>query len=312
MIHTRSAVRTLLAVAGFTVAAACGSAGGGPLEASATVAADHPVALVAEPDGSVLYAERLTGEVRRFRADAGLDPEPVARVDTVGSESDQRGLVGLARTEGGALYATWVRPTDGRLVVGRVDGSAPVVVWEGPVSSDLANGGSLAVAPEGRLVIGIGDLQQDRALADDPDVPNRKVLSLDPAGPPSQSPVALSTGWNNPFALTFDDQDVLWVADNSPGDQPERIGRGDRPADAATDLDTASDGEAAPSALVAMGGGHLGRCGYLTGRLDAVDVRGDEPRLEGLVLAEPCRTGAALLPDGRVVTATDDSLVLFG
>ena len=309
VVRTRALVALVAALV--LPASACGSSDDDGFRATATVAADHPVALVAEPDGSVLYAERLSGDVRRLGADDTPDPDPVAHVDTVGSESDQRGLVGLARASGGELYATWVRADDRRLVVGRIDGDEPVVIWEGPASSDLANGGTLLVAPDGRLVVGIGDLQQDRALADDPTVANRKVLSLDPAGPPSQTPEVLSTGWNNPFALAYDDEGVLWVADNSPGDQPERIGRGDAPAEEATDLPT-DEGEAAPSALVALGGGHLGRCGFLTGRLDAVDVRDGTPRLEGLVVAEPCRTGAALRSDGRIVTAADDQLIVFG
>ena len=50
---------------------------------------------------------------------------------------------------------------------------------------------------------------------------------LDPTGDPTQSPKVLSQGWNNPFAYDISGLDHLWVADNSPGTQPERIGRGD-------------------------------------------------------------------------------------
>ena len=288
-----------------------GAAGAGRRTQTATVAARNPVALLAEADGSLLYAERLTGDVHRLDADGSLVGPPVAHVDVVGAETDQRGLLGLTRASGGGLYAAWVRASDSRLVVGRIDAPAPELVWEGPISFDLANGGHLATAPDGRLVIGIGDLQQDRELANDRNVPNRKMLSLDPSGSADQTPDILSTGWNNPFAFTYDDSGVLWVADNTPGDQPERIGRGDRPAGEATDLDTEADGEAAPSALVALGGGRLGRCGFLAGRVDVVDVSGEAPRITDTGLAEPCRTGAAVLSDGRIVTATLDSLVVF-
>ena len=304
-----------VAAIGLLLAAGCTGDDGGEGAArrtqTATVAASNPVALLAEPDGSLLYAERLTGDVRRVDADGSLDGLPVAHVDVVGAESDQRGLLGLTRASGGGLYAAWVRASDSRLVVGRIDAPTPEIVWEGPISSDLANGGHLATAPDGRLVIGIGDLQQDRELANDSGVPNRKMLSLDPAGAASQTAEILSTGWNNPFAFTYDDAGVLWVADNTPGDQPERIGRGDRPAAEATDLDTETDGEAAAAALVALGSGRLGRCGFLSGRVDVVDVSDDQPRITDTGLAEPCRTGAAVLSDGRIVTATLDSLVVF-
>ncbi len=299
----------LVAVAvAVVVAGACSSGSGSAPQVS--VPADHPVALLAEADGTLLYAERLTGAVRRVGTDDVLDPEPVATVATSGSVSDQRGLLGLARRDDGSLYAAWTRAADGRLVVGRLGGPEPTIVWEGPPSADLANGGHLAFGPDGRLVIGIGDLLEDRALADDPTVPNRKMLSLDPDGPPAQVPVVLSTGWNNPFAFAFTDDGVLWVADNSPGDQPERIGRGDRPASEASALPTAEQGEAAPSALVALGADRLGRCGFLTGRVDEVVIEGDRASLSGREVAAPCATGAALLVDGRLALALDDAIAL--
>ncbi len=279
----------------------------------ARVDATRPVALLAEPDGSLLYAERLTGDVRRLLPTGTVDPDVVAHVDVIGADTDQRGLVGLTRSPDGTLVGAWVRPDDGRLVVGTLDDRAPRLIWIGPQSSDLADGGHLATDPDGRIVIGIGDLQQDPALADVPTVPNRKLLALDPLGAPDQLPQVLSTGWNNPFAFTFATDGVLWVADNTPGDRPERIGRGDRPAAEATDLDTADDGEAAPSALVAIGPGRLGRCGYLAGRLDEVEVDAatGEARLTGTTLANACSTGAAVLTDGRIVTADEVGLSIF-
>ena len=282
----------------------------GPTTLHVASGTGQAVALLAEPDGSVLFAERLTGDVRRLLADGSVAPGVVAHVDVVGTRSDQRGLLGLTRGADGSLYAAWVRPVDRRLVVGRLDGPTPTLVWRGPVTSDLANGGHLAAAPDGRLVIGVGDLQQDRALAADPTVPNRKLLALEPDGAPDQRPEVLSSGWNNPFAFTFTPGGRLWVADNTPGDEPERIGRGDRPASEATDLPTAALGEAAPSALVALGDGLLGRCGYLSGRLDEVAVSGDAAHLTGRVLGAPCATGAARRPDGRLVLAAADELVV--
>src|SRR5665648_375351 len=99
------------------------------------------------------------------------------------------------------------------------------IVWCGPPSATLANGGHLAFAPDGRLLIGIGDLQHPRR-AQRADTPNGKLLSLRPDGPPTQRPAVVSSGWNNPFAFTFTPSGTLWVADNSPGTRPERLAPG--------------------------------------------------------------------------------------
>ncbi|MEZ5143389.1 MAG: PQQ-dependent sugar dehydrogenase [Acidimicrobiales bacterium] len=191
--------------------------------------AAFPVGLVATPDGSVLYAERLTGRVRAIGPDGVLRPEPVAEVAVAGATDDQRGLVGLSRLADGRLALAWVRPGDGRLVVGVRDadagsGTEPQVIWIGPVSADLANGGGLAAATDGSILIGIGDLLQDRGLAQDPTVPNRKVLALDPDAGPDQSPRILSVGWNNPSPSRSAPTGRPGVADNSEGEAPSGSG----------------------------------------------------------------------------------------
>ena len=110
----------------------------------------------------------------------------------------------------------------------RVDVTPHRRVWTGPPSATLADGGHLALDRRGRLLIGIGDLQQPTRI-DDAAYPNGKILALDPAGPAGQRPTILSAGWNNPFAFAVAPDGRVWVADNSPGKRPERIGRGDRP-----------------------------------------------------------------------------------
>ena len=272
--------------------------------------AAFPVALLGEPDGSLLFAERLTGHVRRVAPGGTLDPEPVAAVGVVGAETDQRGLLGLARDHRGRLFAAWTRSSDGRLVVGQVDVDPPRLVWEGPLSADLADGGHLAVQADGTLVIGIGDLLQPRDLADDPSVPNRKVLALDPEGPPDQAPRILSTGWNNPFALAVGADGTVWVGDNTGAEGPERIGRGDRPPSEATAMGGPGQGEVVPSALVVLDGNRLAMCTYLGRDLREVDVSGGRARLTGRTLAAPCATGAARLADGRVALALPDRILV--
>ena len=282
-------------------------------EAVALVAdAAEPVSPLVEADGAVLYAERRTGRVRRVDPDGRLDPEPVAEVAVVAGDGDQRGLLGLARLPDGALVVAATRAADGRLVVEQV---APErrLVWEGPSSADLANGGHLAVAADGSLLLGVGDLQEDRALADDPDVANRKVLALDPAGPPDQEPEVLSTGWNNPFALAVAADGTPWVADNSPGpDEPERVGRADRPAADAAALEVGDGGQVAPSGLADLDDGRLALCGYLAGAVLELAVEGGTAEPTGRVLARPCATGVAVLADGRLVTTTLDAVWVTG
>jgi hypothetical protein len=261
-------------------------------------------ALAADPTGGFWYGVRLTGAIHRVDA-GGERSRPEVTVAVGGTVDDQRGLLGLAATPDGRLFAAWTRAGDGRLVVGQVLPGPERIVWAGPVAADMAIGGHLVAAPDGGLVIGVGDLMADPALGDDPTAPNRKLLRLDPDGGPDQRPTVLSSGWNNPFAFVYDAAGDLWVADNSPGEAPERLGRGDRPAREARPL----PGEAiAPSGLVDLGDGRLGICGYLSGDLRAVVIGdGDEP-VDPEPIAEPCRLGATRLLDGRVVLATDDDL----
>lgn len=294
----------LLAVSAGFAGCSGDDAPGNQSNVTRTIAVQDPTALAVEPSGSLLVAERTAGRVRRIAADGTLETEPVA---TVAVRTDgQRGLVGIAvKPPTGEVYAAWTRSSDGRLVVGRV---APdqEVVWVGPRSADLANGGTLRFRDD-RLLIGVGDLQQPDLL-DDPDAPNGKVLSLDPAAPATQTPRVLSSGWNNPYALTVLGNGEVWVADNAPGRRPERLGRADIDAPAA-DL----PGRRAPAALIELPDGRLAVCGYLTDELRVVerDHRGDELDTDvGDVVTEVCRTSAAVLPDSRVAVATDEAVVI--
>ena len=157
--------------------------------------AAFPAALASLAGGGVRYGEHLTGRVREVDAAGQLLVAPVAEVAV--RTGGQRGLLGLSVDGSDRTFATWVRMADGRIVVGQVAPGPTRLVWEGPESSRLANGGHLEFAPDGTLVVGIGDLQAGR-LVDDPDRPNGKLLRLDPDGAPDQRPATISTGWNNP------------------------------------------------------------------------------------------------------------------
>jgi hypothetical protein len=292
-----AAAITLAACGGDDSGGSGGSGGGILLDVEATVefeAGTEPVALAPLADGGALVGERRTGAIRQMSADGDLT-EPMAQVAVQAGENDQRGLLGLA-VDGDRIYSAWTRASDGHIVVAELTNDAERLVWEGPASSDRANGGHLALLQDGRLVIGIGDLQ-DPDQVTDPDAPNGKLLALDPAGPPNQEPTTLSEGWNNPFAFVVTRSGALWVADNAPGDDPERIGRGDRRTDR-----VALPGMRAPSALVELGPGRLGLCGYLDGQLTLVEIDNGQPTV-GDTLAEGCRTGAVSLGDSRLAVS---------
>lgn len=250
-----------------------------------------PSDLEAVADGSLLVAERSTGRI--LRVDDGKVDE-LASVDVV-DEPGQRGLLGVLAVDGD-VYASWTRESDGRLVVGRVVPSERMV-WVGPVSADLANGGRLAML-DGDLLIGIGDLT-DPAKVDDPTEPNGKLLRLDPDGPEDQEPVVVSSGWHNPFAFTVLDDGAVWVADNAPGSARERIASGDL-----TDV-VELEGTAAPSGVLADGTDLL-VCGYVSRELR----RYHRHSAQHTVVADGCRYDVARLADGRIVMADDDGVVI--
>jgi hypothetical protein len=172
------------------------------------------------------------------------------------------------------------------------------------VTSDLANGGHIAFAPNGRLIIGIGNLREPE-LVSDPAVPNGKLLALDPDGSSDQRPEVVSAGWNNPFAFTFTPDGELWVADNSPGEQPERIARGDQNDPTTTDL----NGKAAPSGLAADRPRRLLMCGYVSRTLQAFVIDSDEMVVpDGEPVAHDCALAVAVLSDGRIVYSNEEEI----
>lgn len=178
--------RAALVAVGLSLSAALGACGGAsgpaPRAPSVVVVADAPdvAALASTGDGGFLFGERRTGRVRAVDAAGVVEAAPLATLPV--RTDGQRGLLGLAVDPARRVFAAWTRP-DGRLVVAEVAPGAERTVWIGPSSADLANGGHLDVDAEGRLLIGVGDLQQSSRI-DDPAAPNGKLLALDPDGPP--------------------------------------------------------------------------------------------------------------------------------
>ncbi len=288
-------------VAALALAACSGDARDG----SAVLVSDveSPAALAALPGGGFAYGERLTGMVVAVDAD-GRNPQPIIDLDV--STRGQQGLLGLvADLDSDHLFAAWTN-ADERLVVGRIDTGEVTIVWEGFAASDGANGGRLAFLPEGRLVVGVGTLR-DSARVSEPDTVNGKMLSIDPAGPSDQTPVVLSSGWNNPYAFAVTPSGELWVADNDPGSAAERLARGDLGAEAGTDPEftTLLPTTSAPAGMVAISNDELWVCGYVSRAMLRYRIN-DAGLAErsGTVTAD-CQLDVIQLVDGGVVFSTE-------
>lgn len=279
------------------------------------------IALRAGDDGTTIeWIDRRAGTIRSVAVPTGAGPghdtiagdeiETLATID-VGIEGEQRGLLGHTVVDG-ARFAAWTDPDTFHLIVGEVgpDG-VERIVWDGGGTAGGAVGGHLEASADGQLILGIGQLTDWARSNGSGAKGTGAMVQLDPAGPADQEPVILSVGYTNPFAFTVVDGE-LWVADNAVGDDVERIGRADL-ADR-DDLTATGRDPRSPSTLIAVGGDgtnpvRLAVCGFLDAQLlswateSAADtaVYGDS--------LGPCLTGAAVLTDGTIVTATADGLV---
>lgn len=293
-----SAVACSLGLLGLLAACGDDGADGAFVEVRRFDAAEA-TGLAVTAEGSLVVGERSTGRVVEVEPDSGKQRD-VGRIDDVDDELAQGGLLGLTVVDG-EVVAAYTNDA-GRLVVAEV-GPPGVrrVRWEGPEAQEEANGGRLAVLPGDRLVIGVGDLLDPEA-ASEPEAPNTKVLEIGDDG--TVSPIA--EGFNNPFALTADG-DTVWVADNAPGDDPERLLRvrdGDV-EEVASWTDTR-----VPSGVAVLGDGQLALCSFATSELRLVDP--DEPGdASGELIADDCLFGVVALSEGRLAYATDDEVVVL-
>lgn len=262
-------------------------------------------ALAALPDGGLRVGDLRSGTITDVLGTGGVrlrSPKEVAKLHV--RTGGQRGLLGLAVDNREQTFAAYVR-TDGRLVVARVAPGPQQLVWLGPQSTDLADGGHLTFDPTGRLLIGIGDLQNPPAVSD-PATPNGKLLSLDPGGPADQRPRVLSRGWNNPYAFTATPGGRLLVGDNAPGRRPERIADGSDSGGAPRAVTDLTE-HIAPSGLAALNDREIVVCGVRSGRLDRFRLsRSGRWRLAGRI--SPCRYGVARLAGGRLAISGDDGI----
>lgn len=283
----------------------CGSTSDkAPRPISRVVLADAPpsAALAALPNGGLLVGPLGGGPIGLLRADRDLAALTASgfRAPPV-QTGGQRGLLSLAVDDLSRVYASWISRGSERLIVGRLRRNAPpLIIWNGPRSQALANGGHLEVAPDGQLVIGLGAHAASGGIVG----PYGQMLSLDPRAPADQEPFILSRGWINPFAFTYTGDDRLWIADNA-NREPERLAIGDagEPADV-TNLPR----KTAPSGLAALPDGDLALCGFLTGTLDRYRREPSGRWQRVATIATRCRFGVVLLADGQLAYAEDRTI----
>ena len=270
------------------------------------VPAKEATALAVDEDGRLLVGERLSGRVSSVDPDSGT-AEQLFTIEDLDADLEQGGLLDLAVDTEGTVLASHT-DTDGHLVIDGVDVSSGKLTrrWDGPVAAERANGGRMAVlggdtAAQDTLVVGVGDLL-DAERSSQPDTANGKLLVINDSG--QASPFA--TGLNNPFALGTDGKNTVWVADNAPGNDPERLLRltAARSEKVASWTDTR-----VPSGLAVLDGGTLAICYYATGDLVLVDA--DDPAGgRGPRVADDCRYGVESLGDRRLAYAAEDEVVI--
>ncbi len=284
--------------------------------ATRRIPVEQATALAVAPDGTLLAGELLTGEILEIDLVTG-DRSPLTVVEPLDTSPSQRGLLSMAVTGDGSVLAAFVNGGN-RLEVAEIETDGAVTSrWIGPEARDEANGGRLVVLPDGRVVIGIGDLLEPE-LVDDPDAPNGKLLEIDLTDPESGAGggvggavgggAPLAGGFNNPFAMATADDGTIWVADNAPGAQPERLLR----IDPGGEVDTVTEwtDTRVPVGVAVTTDGLLALCNYATTELHLVDP--DDPG-DGLgeLVADDCRYGVVALADGGLAYAGEDDVVVL-
>lgn len=279
---------------------ACGS-GSAPAAGSTSPPAtvQFPIAaVVALPGGGFLWGDRVTGAIRQVNPGGRPVGGVVARVAV--SAANLHGLLGLARTPDGRIFAAWTDRAD-RLSVGRVSPRPTRILWRAPATSRFDVGGHLAVTPRGRLLLGVGAgvLPAQAGAAGGP---TGDLLLLRPGQRPDQAPVVLSTGWNNPFAFAYTPAGRLWVADNVPGIHGERLARGD--LDGRPTHVTPLPPGTAPSGLAAIPGSQIVVCGFQSHLLQRYRITPAQRAVAaGAPIARNCWVGVTRLASGRLAYA---------
>jgi hypothetical protein len=257
---------------------------------SPLVVATDTVALTVSATGSVLFGNRVTGDIFEFSRFEGRPPRVLATVDV--NAEFHRGLIGLAASPQGEVYASWVDPF-AVLTLGAVTDGTIRVLWTRSDVGMYEIGGSLHYSERYGLLLALGPLASPFGTG--------AIVAFDPRSEPPLSPRQIVTGFDNPYAF---DEDTgtgdLFVADNTtrPGG-PERLVRA-TPDGTSVVLATFTEQhapvtlQATPKALVV--------CDYLDGRVRRFAKDGVSLPDAG---ATGCAYGARVVGDRLLYLARD-------
>jgi glucose/arabinose dehydrogenase len=227
MRHARLAVAAILIAA--TLATPAAAAGLEPRPFLDDLA--FPTNMAFLPDGTLLFTEKETGNVRVVAPDGRLVDQPFITLPVIGDA--ERGLLGIAvhpdfeRDPWVYLYRSDPRDGLNRLV--RVRAGGPVAEGQPETLLDgisavagYHNGGDLAFGADGSLFVALGEAHEADRAQDETDI-GGKIARLTAAGdvPPDNpfgpdNPV-WSIGHRNSFGLCVDPATgTLWETENGP------------------------------------------------------------------------------------------------
>jgi glucose/arabinose dehydrogenase len=186
------------------------------------------------PGGLIYYGERFSGNIRTLNTKTHTTHQLFKIAHTVGSSSDERGVLGIALHPGWPkvpfIYVYVTRQISGhdinqlirfRFVKGHVTGSR--VLLQGASSASYHNGGRILFGPGGDLFVFVGDNHVDANAQDRTNNIHGKMLRIHSDGSvPKTNPFRGSRIWTygnrNSFGFTFDPRNGrLWQTENGPG-----------------------------------------------------------------------------------------------
>lgn len=260
-------------------------------------------AMVPLKDGGIRFGERLSGNVWDIDKSGVRSVNPIARLEV--SNRGQRGLLGLAIDDKGQTFASWTKP-DLTLAVAQIAPGATRIIWNGPTTSDIEIGGRIIFTPEGRLLVGLGNMQDPTKISHK-DTLNGKLLTLDPLRGPEQQPNIVSKNWNNPMGLAYMNN-LLWAADSGSGG-PDRLGRVGEDGFVGKPVELGTDTQ--PWDLTVFGDKELVVCMRNTKVLKRFLVNNVEP-VSGRTVAKDCTRGVIELSSLELAYATEDQIRVTG
>jgi glucose/arabinose dehydrogenase len=300
--------------------------------------AAFPTNLAFARDGRAFYAEKDTGRIRVIGASGALRATPFATL-SVDAGANEMGLLGLAlhRDAGGDTWLfAYYSGEDGHNHLARIradgdtGGPPEELLRLLPTENGWHNGGDLAFASDGTLLVAVGEghvaeRAQDRSslggkilrVADDGSIPPDNPFGAD-------SPV-YAMGIRNSFGLCIAPDGAVWETENGPGEWdelnriepganygwPAHLGPGE--ADGFTPPVFAWRRVVVPTGCLVQRDGSI-LVGDFNGDLHeiAFPTGGAEPTDTVVATFEQGITDVERAPDGRLYVATADGIWVRG